>query len=147
MKQSKWEFLAIDLLRNIEIKKKAYNHAIENIKRLNEQYEKVKGPALSTTPVSGGMLNREEERRLDNLADREELEASADILKFEIQRHEKAWQELTQKEKQVLDYFYITRPNNHIDKLCEILSYEQRQVYNIKNDAMYKYTMLTYGKY
>ena len=120
-----WITLAIDLLRNIEAKKAAYANVTKRLEWLNEQYERIKGPVLDTTPVQGGALNREEDRRLDNLAEREELEITADMLKHEIEAYERAWGQLGKQFQLVLTYFFVSRPRNHVDKLVDVLRVEK----------------------
>ena len=81
MRQSLWEKLVIEQLRDIELKKSAYCNVLGRIQRLKDESGKVKGTVLSTTPVMGGQLNKEEERRLNNLSLCEELSTNARKLK------------------------------------------------------------------
>jgi hypothetical protein len=142
-----WITLAIDLLRNIEAKKAAYANITKRLEWLNEQYERIKGPVLDTTPVQGGALNREEDRRLDNLAEREELEITADLLKHEIEAYERAWGQLGKQFQQVLTYFFVSRPRDHVDKLKELLHCEKTDVYRKKDDALCEFARRRYGKF
>lgn len=141
-----WQEVTKDLLRNIELKRKAYHKLLAQLQRLEEEYERLKGPVLSDIAVQGGMLNKEEERRLNNLVEREELEMAADLLKLEIEAFEEAWKELTPKEQTVLTYFYISRTHDYLDRLCEMYHCEKTKIYNIKDEALYKLTMLRYGQ-
>lgn len=145
MKQSVWEKLMVERLRTIEIKKKAYASTLEQLERLNDRAYQMKGPVTDSTPVSGGALNREEERRLNNIALREEIDLNLDTLAIDIDLHNKTWRELTKQEQTVLTYFYIDRPPNYIDQLVNLLHFERSTIYNIKDEALYKLTMLTYG--
>ncbi len=56
MRLSIWEKLAIEQLREIELKKSAYKNTIDHISRLKSESTKMKGPVLDSTPVSGGRL-------------------------------------------------------------------------------------------
>lgn len=58
---------------------------------------------------------------------------------------EKGMNCLDEIEKKVLDYFYISRPYNHIKLLMDELHYEKSQVYRLKDEALSKYTSLRYG--
>jgi hypothetical protein len=145
MRQSLWERLTIERLKDIEIKRNAYRNVLDHISRLRDEYGKVKGTVLSTTPVSGGMLNKEEERRLNNLSLCEELEANARKLRKEINIFNQGWDKLNENEQLILTYFYVNRPNNFIEKLMKLLFCEKTKVYELKNEALYRLTILIYG--
>lgn len=145
MKQTVWEKLMIERLRTIEIKKQSYESTCTRLLQIKEEAQKMNGPVLSSTPVSGGKYNREEERRLNNLALQEELEINIKQLRTDIRLHERNWAKLDKKEQLVLHYFFVDRPHNYIDQLMLQLHCERATVYRIKDDAMYKLTMLTYG--
>lgn len=145
MRQSLWEKLVIEQLRDIELKKSAYCNVLGRIQRLKDESGKVKGTVLSTTPVMGGQLNKEEERRLNNLSLCEELSTNARKLKKEINLFNQAWEQLDKNDQLVLTYFYINRSRDYIDRLMQILNYEKRKVYYLKDEALYKLTLLIYG--
>ena len=52
---------------------------------------------------------------------------------------------LDKTERLVLDRFYIDRPKNHVERLMEELNYEKTRVYEIKDQALYKFTIAMYG--
>lgn len=56
----------------------------------------------------------------------------------------KAFETLERNEKVVIDEFYFK--NNNIAKICNAIHYEERQVYRIKNKALYKMICFCYGK-
>ena len=145
MRQSLWERFTIERLKDIEIERNAYRNVLDHIGRLRGEAGKVKGTVLSTTPVTGGMLNKEEERRLNNLSLCEELEANARKLRKDVNTFNQAWEQLTDNEKLVLTYFYVDRPTNYVEKLMEKLRYEKSKVYYLKDEALYRLTMLIYG--
>jgi len=145
MRQSLWERFTIERLKDIEIKRNAYRNVIDHINRLKGEYTKVKGAVLDSTPVAGGQLNKEEERRLNNLSMCEELETNARRLKKDINIFDQAWDKLTDNERILLSYFYIDRPSNFVEKLMVKFSYEKSKVYYLKDEALYRLTMLIYG--
>ena len=145
MRQSVWERLVIEQLRDIELKRDAFQMALEHIRRLRDDAKTLKGVVHDTTPCEGGHLNKEEERRLNSLALREELELNARILRRDINTFNAAWKQLNENEQIVLTYFFINRPKNHIDFLMEKLNYERSKIYYLKDDALYKLTMLLYA--
>lgn len=145
MRQSVWQRLTIELLREINIKRKALSNIQERLSYLKDEMERVKGPVLNTTPVQGGALNKEEERRLNNIALRAELAENAKTLEREIGDFDKAWQCLTERERLVLTVFFVEPQRDCVKRLSDQLGYEARKVYYLRNEALYKLTILLYG--
>ena len=65
--------------------------------------------------------------------------------KKEINLFNQAWEQLDKNDQLVLTYFYINRSRDYIDRLMQILNYEKRKVYYLKDEALYKLTLLIYG--
>lgn len=145
LRQSVWQRLTVERLREIDLKRQAYSNLCDRLRYLEGELQKVKGPVLSTTPVSGGMLNKEEERRLNNISLRAELTTNAQKLKREINTFNKAWEQLTEKEQLVLTYFFIMPQKNCVERLMDQLGCEARKIYYLRNEALYKLTVLLYG--
>ena len=54
---------------------------------------------------------------------------------------------LTEEERIAVNEFYINRSENHIDRLCERLSCEERQTYKYKERALKKICSIILGYY
>lgn len=145
MRKSVWERLMEDRLRTIAVKLDAYTTASDHLDQLRSAACEVKGPVLSRVPISGTGGNREEGRRLNNIALQEEIERNLAKLRQDVELHEKNWPKLTDQERTVLDYFYINRQRNHMQVLMKKFHCEKSTVYRMKDDALFKLTMLTYG--
>jgi len=145
MRQSVWQKLTIERLREIDLKRQAYGNLLGRLTFLEDELQKVKGPVLSTTPVQGGMLNKEEERRLNNISLRVELTTNAQKLKREIDDFEFAWEGLSEYEQLVLTLFFIAPQRDCVKRLSEQLGCEARKIYYLRNEALYKLTVLLYG--
>ena len=52
---------------------------------------------------------------------------------------------LDERERAVLDAFFIMRRENHVEYLCETLHVERTTVYRIKDTALQKFTLARYG--
>ncbi len=52
---------------------------------------------------------------------------------------------LDEHERQMIEHFYINRPGNYMDLICEELSCEERQVYKYKERALDKICASIYG--
>lgn len=145
LRQEVWKRLTIERLREIDLKRQAYNNLQGRLAYLDDELQKVKGPVLSTTPVQGGVLNREEERRLNNLSLKTELTANAQKLKKEIDDFDKAWEQLSEREQLILTYFYIQQQKDCVPRLMDQLNYEKSKIYYLRNEALYKLSVLLYG--
>lgn len=146
-RQSVWERLAIDQLREIDIKRKSLQNVKDRLTTIRYEIVDAKNSLPSLAPAVGGVLNREETRRTDNIALQKELRRSYQQLKNDIDSFEKAWEKLDQDEQLVLSKFFISRTRSYIDELCNQLFCEKTKVYQIKDEALYKFTMGLYGKY
>lgn len=146
MRHSVWQRLTIELLREINTKRKALSNIQERLSYLKDEMERVKGPVLNTTPVQGGALNKEEERRLNNIALRAEMTLNAKELEREIENFDRAWQCLTELERIVLTVFFVEQQRDCVKRLSDQLGCEKSKIYYLRNDALYKMTLFLYGK-
>ena len=139
-----WQSLALCDLREYRKKQAGLENLAETIDMLDEQAVSIRG-AINATSVQGGRTNRYEERLINSIAERERLEDNRLMLERQLDRIERGLDALGERERMVLDYFYIDRPEGYIDRLCEELSAEKSTVYRIKDDALYGFTMAMYG--
>ena len=146
-RQSVWERLAVDSLRSIELKRQSFENVQERLTKLKLELSGLKGTAASLAPAVGGELNKEEVRRTDCIALQRELTISYKQLKNDIDSFDRAWDGMEENERLVLSRFFIERTRDYIDRLCDDLNYEKSKVYQIKDEALYKFTMQMYGRY
>lgn len=143
MKALNWKKEAINDLRTYLQRKESVENIRERIEILEEQFVSLKG--LSTdTPVKGGM-SRQEEKMLDNISERERLASSLKIAEELVKLTEKGLDVLEKRERQVLEGFYFERSDNHVEKLCERFHLEKTRLYEIKDNALRKFTIAMYG--
>ena len=146
-RQSIWIKLAIDQLKEIELKRQSLINVQERIANLKPELSSVRATAASLAPAAGGELNKQESWIIDCIALERELQNSERQLKIEIKSFDRAWENLTEEEKLVLESFYINRSKDYIDRLCEMFCCEKTKVYQMKDEALYKFTMQLYGRY
>ena len=82
---------------------------------------------------------------LSGSAERERLGFSLKVVEALIELTEKGLVALDQKERRVLDGFYINPIDNHVVKLCEELNIEKSSLYRLKDTALKKFTRSEYG--
>ncbi len=138
-----WKAEAVKDLKSYPQRKESIENIKERIKILDEQFTSLKGISVGE-PVMGG-FSRQEEKMLDNISERERLGFSLKIAEALVELTEKGLEVLDKKERAVLEGFYINREDNHIDVLCERLHFEKTRLYEIKDNALRKFTMAMYG--
>ena len=138
-----WKTEAVKDLKSYPQRKESIENIKERIKILDEQFTSLRGVSTSE-PVMGG-FSRLEEKMLDNISERERLGFSLKVAEALVELTEKGLETLDKKERAVLEGFYIHREDNHIDVLCEKLHFEKTRLYEIKDNALRKFTMAIYG--
>lgn len=140
-----YEEKAIRLLESYERKK----ISIENMKDELEELkcEKVSLRGMSDgTPVQGGDLNKQEKKRIDILCRQDDIENDIRKTELELRRIERSLGSLDDKQKKVLDRCHINRLDKPIERLCIDFNYSSKQIYNIKEKALYNFTIALRGK-
>jgi DNA-directed RNA polymerase specialized sigma subunit len=140
----KWTECAITDLRKYAGMKESLKNIPEKIRVLEIRFQSVKGASSDSTPVQGGGSHMED-AMLDNIVERERLKILYQADSRMVKLVEKGLQSLSEEEKTVLDLFYINRSKNYLDELSKRLGYEQAQIYRLKGNALYKFTVTMYG--
>jgi len=140
----KWKECAITDLRKYSGMKDSLKNIPEKIHVLELRFQSVKGASSDTTPVTGGESHMED-ALLDNIVERERLKVLYQADLRMVRLIERGLKSLSEEEQTVLNMFYINRTDNYIDKLMKDLKYEKSQIYRIKDEAVYKFTINMYG--
>lgn len=143
MNRFDWQTVALCDLREYRKKKTGLENLCETIEYLEEEAVALKGVSRETA-VQGGQSHYEE-RLINNIVEREHLEQNRRQLEWQIKRIERGLNALDERERTVLDYFYIDRPTCYLDRLCDELNAEKSTIYRIKDDALYGFTLAMYG--
>lgn len=138
-----WKVEAVRDLKTYSQRKESVENIQERIKVLDEQFKSLKGISADE-PVMGGM-SKQEEKWLDNIAERERLSFSLKIAEALVELTEKGLDVLDDRERQILEGFYINHTENHVDVLCDELHFEKSRLYQIKDKALRKFTIAMYG--
>ena len=140
----KWSDCAIQDLRKYKYLKASMESIPERMEALCCRFESAKGAATDKVPVKGG-LSRYEDNLIDIIVEKERLKYLYRANKTLLDLIERGLDSLDKTERLVLDRFYIDRPKGHVEKLMEELNYEKSRVYEIKDQALYKFTIAMYG--
>lgn len=138
-----WKAEATKDLKTYPQRKEAVENIKEKIKVLDEQFISLKGISAGE-PVMGG-ASKQEDKWLDNISERERLNFSLKIAEALVELTEKGLSVLDDREYQILESFYIKRADNHIENLCERFHLEKTRLYELKDNALKKFTIAMYG--
>lgn len=139
-----WQTFGVQRLKAYETRVKAVETIPERIAMLELEYGAIKGGIGDGMPKAQGG-NKTEEQLIGNIAKREELKNNLEVAKREIMLTEKGLAALTEEEQRVLYVFFVNRPYKHIELLCEELHVEKTKLYYMKDEALKKFTMASYG--
>ncbi len=135
---------AIQDLKKYKMLKVSIENLEDKIRYLNDDFDSIKGVCSSKTPTASGG-NKREDYLLSNIVERERLTMNYKTTKKLLDIIDNGLDALTNNEKMVLDYFFISRPKNHLERLSQELHLERSQVYKLKESALYKFTISMYG--
>lgn len=115
------------------------------LEELDARMTRVRSGKDEQTPVSGGGGTRVEDEWLSCIAKKERLVWQHRERRLKLERMQRALSLLDDRERLVLEYFYVSRPKDHLDRLCNQLKYEKSQVYRLKDEALKNLTIALYG--
>ena len=140
-----WAGHAIERLKDYESRKNAAENLESQIELLEDKFTSIRSATTDATPVQGGTENRREKMLIENIATREELFTNLDFIKREIEITEKGLEALTENERKILHWFYINRPRDYVDRLCNDLFISKTELYRQRETALKKFTKACYG--
>lgn len=131
-------------LRHYNARKQSLENITAKIAALEEQFKAIKCTSCDSTPVQGG-ASRLEDNWINNIVQRQRLMHTYKATKPLVLLVEKGLSKLTDQQRTILDAFYINRSYGHVDRLMEQLHLEKSQVYDLKDRALYHFTVCMYG--
>lgn len=139
-----WKTEAINDLKIYAAQKASIDNINLRIELLHEDQYSMRGTTLSPVPTHGG-TSKYEDKLLDCMAEIGRLEKQKEPITGKLRLIEKGLAGLDKRERDVLDKLCINSTPGCIDKLAQEWGYDQRQIYRIRDAALYKYTMLMFG--
>lgn len=140
-----WKKVAIERLRDYKNRECACSIIPEQLVMLRDDFTSIRSTRTDATAVRTGNGNKREDALIENIVKREELKKNLRIAKREVDITHKALKQLTDEEYKILDRFYISRIPGHVERLCEELCIERTRVYELKDEALKKFTLAAYG--
>lgn len=139
-----WQKEAINDLRNYRQRKQSLENMAERRAALEDRFKSIRCVATDADPVQGGS-SRMEDSLINNIVERDRLYWTMQATQRLVDLTEKGLAGLDNRQRTVLEKFYVDRPQGYIDRLCDYLCVEQAQVYRAKDDALYRFTISMYG--
>lgn len=140
-----WQKVAVEDLRKLEKMRHSLIAIREKQAALDLQSGVVRSSFRDSEPVSGGGGSGAEDRLISNIVERERLNGNYAATTRLVAQIESALELLDDKQRLVLNRFFINRCPDYVDRLCQELGYEQAQIYRIKNEALRDFTRAMYG--
>lgn len=135
---------AIRELRELEGRKTAARNLRERICVLEADATSTRGVTASPVPIRGGG-NRNEERLIRYLQQKDQLERRLSALEQTIAVTQRTLDSMAQPRRRALELFYIDRPCGYMWKLMDELGYSRSAVYRLKDDALEEFCLKMYG--
>jgi len=140
-----WKKCAIEDLHNYNARKESLENIIMRISALKDQSASVKCSMNSDKiPVQGGG-SKIEDRILSNLVERERLKHTYHATKRLVELTERGLAGLDERGRLILERFFIAPAKGNVERLCGELGYEERNIYKLKDQALYDFTIREYG--
>ena len=139
-----WKFEAIEKLKEYTARKNAITSIPEEIKRLEEDAQRIRAASTDATPVQGGGSGRED-MLLSNIVHREELQRRLSDARRWVKIVDDGLAVLSEEDRLVLDRFYIHPMRGNVERLCDELAVEKAAVYKRKEKALRRFTVALYG--
>lgn len=140
-----WQKEAKEDLRKYPHQKQSLGNMEDRLRALQSEYESIRcGMSGDSTPVKGGS-SRVEDRMLNNIVARERLKYTYKATKRLVELVERGLAGLEDREQVVLERFFVHRRPGHVEQLMEEWHFEKTRVYEVKDEALYNFTVSMYG--
>ena len=139
-----WKLEAEEKLRRYPAMRQAIRSIPEEIKRLEEQAATLRAVRTDTVSSHGG-VSRGEDRLLNNMAERQELEWALENADRWLKNTERALKTLSREERTVLSRMLIYPEEGAAQRLCMDLGVESSSIYRRRDNALRKFTLALYG--
>ena len=128
-----WKREAADELRNYMNRKAAIENIRDQIADLATEITSIRSASADGNPV------------VNNILKRERLEEAQRLTENRVRRVDRALNQLSERDRCVLQRFYITPCIGGVERLCRELAIEKTTAYRWKDCALRNFTITMYG--
>ena len=109
-----------------------------------QRRSRVSAASADGSPVAGGSNGRDD-ALVNNILKRERLEEAQRLTENRVRRVDRALNQLSERDRCVLQRFYITPCIGGVERLCRELAIEKTTAYRWKDCALRNFTITMYG--
>lgn len=139
-----WKCIAIEKLKGYQAKRQALESIPLEIAQVESTMTSIRSSRPDATPVKGGSAGYED-KMLNCLAQKDELQRVLERTQLWIKEVDGALSILDPDDRKILAYLCIYPTKDGLDRLCNELFVEPRQVYKRREKALRKFTIALYG--
>lgn len=139
-----WKREAADELRNYMNRKAAIANISDQIADPGDRDHKHPQRIGGRQSVAGGSNGRDD-ALVNNILKRERLEEAQRLTENRVRRVDRALNQLSERDRCVLQRFYITPCIGGVERLCRELAIEKTTAYRWKDCALRNFTITMYG--
>ena len=139
-----WKAEATEKLRSYETMRLAIRNLPREIERLEAEYTGIGAQRFTGRVTARDQRNREE-RMLNNIVQRQELQWSLEQTRRWIRLMDRGLAVLDDREKAILEQLYIYPRAGAMERLCAELGVEKTSIYRRRDRALEKFTRAMYG--
>ena len=142
----RWTDSAIYDLKNYSSYKRSIANLEERIGMLNEKMHSVRSANFAPTPSNHGAGERHfDDTWVNCIVEKENIKLGLSVERKKVALIERGLKPLTDEQRYILTMFYIARPRNYVETICEKLHVEKTTVYKMKDAALRQFTIEEYG--
>lgn len=139
-----WKNEAIEKLESYGAMRQSIQSIVLEIKRLELEADAIRSACANSPAVMGGS-GRREDRLLNNIVQRQELQRSLDLAKIWLETTDQALGSLRQEEKQLLEQMYMSPKWGNVNQLSMDIGLARGTIYRKRDEALRKFTLALYG--
>ena len=139
-----WKNEAIEKLRRYDVMRQALRNIPAEITRLREESTALRSASADILCVKGGG-GKQEDARINNLVQRQELEQTLKQVRQWLSIADRALLALDADDRLILQRLYLYPQKGAINLLSDELGIEQSSVYRKRDQALHRFTAALYG--
>jgi len=143
----RWTDSAIYDLKNYSSYKRSISNLEEKIRLLDLKMQQCRSVNFAPTPPNHGSGGERhfDDTWVDCIVEKENIKLGLQVERKKLKLIERGLAALTDDQRYVLTMFYIDRPRDYIEAICDKLHCEKSTVYKIKDAALRQFTLEQYG--
>ena len=138
-----WKEEATEKLRKYDAMRLATENLPEELRRLEQDACAIRSARPDSISIRGGLIR--DDRLLNNLVHREELNNALDQARCWVSVTNRALGALDPEEKLILHRLYIYPEKGSLEQLCKELGVESSSIYRRRDRALHHFTLAYYG--